>query len=188
VVPCCIANEFKRFDKQWNDVPRILLVGTTNNKNTARVFEACKGLDIEFLIVGNLDETQNAQLESLKIPYKQFQNLERRQVVQLYEDCDVVMFVSTYEGFGIPILEGQAVGRPVITSSIPPMCDVAGAGALLVDPFDVGSINKGVLQLLGDAALREKLVTEGFRNVEMYSAKAVAEQYASLYREILNRK
>lgn len=104
----------------------------------------------------------------------------------LYQSCDLVCFVSTYEGFGMPILEAQAVGRPVLTSDISPMREVAGEGAFKVDPFDVDSIRTGLERLIGDGGLREDLIREGFRNVKGYSAESVAAQYAALYREVLD--
>ena len=53
-----------------------------------------------------------------------------------YAAADIIIFPSLYEGFGLPILEGQKAGRAVLTSNIPPMTEVAGGGACLVDPYD----------------------------------------------------
>lgn len=166
---------------------RILLVGTTDNKNLTRVVEACSGLDVRLCILGKLTETQQTQLNSLGLEHETHQNLSQEQVVALYQSCDLVCFVSTYEGFGIPILEAQAVGRPVLTSDLSPMREVAGDGALKVDPFDVSAIRDGLMRLLKDSELREHVVAEGFRNVPKYSAKSVAAEYAALYGEVLGR-
>jgi glycosyltransferase involved in cell wall biosynthesis len=92
-----------------------------------------------------------------------------------------------YEGFGLPVLEGQAIGRPVLTSDLDPMRHVAGKGACLVDPYKVDSIRAGVLRIIENEDYRELLVREGFSNAAMYSLDAVAAQYADLYRELLSK-
>ena len=186
VIPNCVAGEFVATDKPWNAAkPCLLLVGTTPNKNLDRIAEACQGLRVSLSILGQLDDGQRAALEARAIEYESHSDLPKEKVVALYQSCDLVCFVSTYEGFGMPILEGQAVGRPVLTSDISPMREVAGEGALTVDPFDVMAIRGGLARLLGDQELRAGLVRRGFENVSRYSAPAIAAQYADLYREVL---
>ncbi len=189
VIPCCVAPEFIAMPKSWpSGKPRLLQVGTTDNKNLTRLVEACAGLPIQLAILGKLTAAQRESLDRYRVDYEEFCNLPKDQVVALYAASDLVVFVSSYEGFGIPILEAQAVGRPVLTSDLSPMREVAGGGALLVDPFNHEAIRLGILRLLGDAGLREKLVAEGFRNVCQYSASAVALQYAAVYREVMGKR
>jgi len=164
---------------------RVLQVGTTDNKNLERVAEACAGVAVRLCILGNLADSQRDDLDRRGVEYETHQDLTKEQVVALYQSCDLVVFVSTYEGFGMPILEAQAVGRPVLTSDISPLREVAGGGALKVDPFDVAAIRAGLALLLTDRDLREELVRAGFENVKGYSAEAVAAQYAELYREVV---
>jgi glycosyltransferase involved in cell wall biosynthesis len=61
-----------------------------------------------------------------------------------YVKCDVVAFLSLGEEFRVPIMEAQAVARPLITSNISPMREVAGEGACLIDPLDVAQIRTGI--------------------------------------------
>jgi glycosyltransferase involved in cell wall biosynthesis len=186
VIPNCVSAEFESAPRPWPaDMPLILLVGTTENKNLTRVVEACSGFDVRLCILGTPTETQQKQLAGQRVEYVVHQRLSRQEVVALYQSCDLVCFVSTYEGFGIPILEGQAVGRPVLTSNLSPMSDVAGEGALKVDPFDVAAIRAGMQCLLTQPELREDLLKKGFENVKKYSASAIAAQYSALYREVL---
>lgn len=188
VIPNCVAGEFVATAKPWNAAkPCLLLVGTTPNKNLHRIAQACEGLQVRLSILGQLDAGQRAAFEARSIEFESHSNLSKEQVVALYQFCDLVCFVSTYEGFGMPILEAQAAGRPVLTSDVSPMREVAGEGALKVDPFDVDAIRNGIKHLLADAELRTHLIEEGFRNVAGYSAKAVAAQYAALYCEVLGR-
>ncbi len=163
----------------------MLLVGGTPNKNLERVFRAASGLAIEWVILGNLNATQEKMFADGGVTAERHKGLTREQVVALYQSCDFLCFVSTYEGFGMPILEAQATGIPVITANIPPMSDVACDGALTVDPFDEGSIREGIERILHESELRQDLVAAGFANAAKYSSRDVARQYAELYREVL---
>ena len=80
-----------------------------------------------------------------------------------------VTYVSNFEGFGIPILEGMRAGVPVLTSNVTSMPEVAGDAALLVDPFSTTSITEGMLQLYTDDALRSQLVEKGLQRSKIFS-------------------
>ena len=99
----------------------------------------------------------------------------------------MISFCSLLEGFGLPILEAQATGRPVITSNLSSMPEVAGNGALLVDPYDVNAIRKGILRIIQDGALRENLIVKGLENVKRFSPQKVADAYVELYRLIAEK-
>jgi glycosyltransferase involved in cell wall biosynthesis len=110
--------------------------------------------------------------------------LSRAELLEQYRRCDLLLFASTYEGFGLPIVEAQAVGRPVVAGEVWSMPEVAGGAACLVDPFDAGSIRAGVRRVISDATYRDRLIELGFVNARRFRAQAIAEQYAMLYREI----
>jgi len=168
--------------------PRILFVGTTENKNLARLAEAMQGITAELDIIGVLNEAQKDCLEKYGVAYIQCAGISREELLRHYHDADAVAFPSTYEGFGLPILEGQAVGKPVLTSNLSPMKEVAGDGACLVDPYDVISIRSGLLRIIKEKEYREQLVKAGLVNAARYSLTAIVERYASLYRELLEKK
>jgi glycosyltransferase involved in cell wall biosynthesis len=84
----------------------------------------------------------------------------------------------------MPILEAQTVGRPVVTSNISSMPEVAGSAACLVDPYSVESIRAGVLRVIEDAEYRANLISAGFENTQRFKAETVARAYAELYAEL----
>jgi len=105
-------------------------------------------------------------------------------MIRRYEDADIIALASTYEGFGMPILEGQAVGRPVISSNLFSMPEVAGNAACLVDPFDVNSIRAGIIKIIQNDEYRNRLVRDGFENVKRFDPDHIAFQYLDLYQEV----
>lgn len=168
--------------------PRILFVGRTPNKNLDRLAEALKDIPAILDVVGELDADQQEVLKRNGIHYEQSFSLSRDQLLEKYRDCDLLAFPSTYEGFGLPIVEAQTIGRPVLTSALSPMQEVAGTGACLVDPFDSHAIRQGLLRIINDPAYREQLVQQGWRNVTRFSLEQVTDQYMSLYRLLIGRK
>ena len=98
----------------------------------------------------------------------------------------MLSFVSTYEGFGLPIIEAQACGRVVLTSNIASMPEIAKDGALLVTPMDVNDIKNGFNQLINNSKLRDELISKGLENVKRFEPKKIANQYKNLYNSIIN--
>jgi glycosyltransferase involved in cell wall biosynthesis len=101
-----------------------------------------------------------------------------------YENCDIVSFVSLYEGFGMPIMEANAIGRVVITGNITAMPEVAKNAALMVNPLDTEAIKNGILKLINDDNYRNQLIENGFKNVKRFDVKMITKQYLELYEEV----
>jgi glycosyltransferase involved in cell wall biosynthesis len=110
--------------------------------------------------------------------------LSGEEVVREYRDSDLLVFASTYEGFGLPIVEAQVIGLPVITSKMAPMTEVAGDAALFVDPYSEKEIRAALEQILRSPDLARRLSDQGRRNAERFDAKMVADRYADVYTRI----
>ena len=88
--------------------------------------------------------------------------------------AELLVFPSLYEGFGLPVLDAQAVGLPVVCSSAAALPEVAGYGAALFDPLSVDSIASAIVSPLSDRAIRERLIKAGTRNVHRFSWQRTA--------------
>lgn len=178
-----VSNDFQPFPKPFNqERPRLLQIGTKANKNIDRVAQALSGLNVTLVIVGQLSRRQATLLSKYALSYENYVGLSTEALVDEYRSCDMLIFASTSEGFGLPIVEAQAIGRLVVTSRISSMPEVAGDAACLVDPFDVASIRAGIVKVIEDASYRDELVQRGWQNVRRFRIAEVAAKYADLYR------
>jgi glycosyltransferase involved in cell wall biosynthesis len=103
----------------------------------------------------------------------------------LYQKADGLAYPSLHEGFGLPVLEAMAHGTPVLTSDRSSLPEVAGDAALLVDPLDRGAVAKGLVRLVADGALRQRLKAAGPRRAAAFTWPATAAATWATYREVL---
>lgn len=185
VIPVAVSELFVYSPKIFHkEKPILLQVGTTPNKNIERLIEAIQGLTCELWIIGQISQDILVKLEEYKIDFKNYTQLSIQEVVDCYKQSDLLCFVSTYEGFGMPIVEANALGRAVITSNITSMPEVAGDAALLVDPFNVAAIRKGIVDLIENDHLRETFILSGLENAKRFDPNTIALQYAALYKRL----
>ncbi len=188
IVYVSIQDRFQPFPKTFNqNQPRILHVGTAPNKNLDRLIPALKDIPCNLVIVGKVNDSLKALIQENNI---HAECIERRltdeEILEQYQQCDILSLVSTLEGFGMPIVEANAVGRVVITSNTTSMPEIANDAAVLVNPFDVTNIREGFLKIIQNPTLREELIHNGLKNHLRFQPKQLAEQYAQLYQKILN--
>ena len=182
VIPCHYDPAFAFSPKSFNtSCPTILHIGTAPHKNLSRLIEAIAGLPCRLVVVGKLTAAERTLLAAQQLDYTNRVDCSQEAVIALYEQCDLVSFVSLYEGFGLPVLEGQVVGRPVVTSLLSPMTEVGGEGACYVNPTSVADIRRGILRVWQNDDYRNELIAAGQRNAANYTIERVSAQYTALY-------
>ncbi len=180
-----VKEEIKYTPKSFcKEKPIILHLGTKSNKNLERTILAVKNIKCTLFIIGKLTDTQLKLLEKYNVDYINKFNIPFEEIIEAYKLCDLVSFMSTYEGFGMPIVEAQATGRPVITSNCCSMPEVAGDSALIVNPYSVEEIKTGIEKIISDDYFRNNLIKKGLTNVNRFKVKDIANQYLDLYKEI----
>lgn len=186
VIENCHSAIFERATKPFAaECPVILQVGTSPNKNVSRLVEALKGLHCRLVLIGRIDDELKQKLIESGVVYENYAGVTHEELNKQYVKCDVVSFVSLDEGFGVPIIEAQAVGRPLITSNISPLREVAGDGACLIDPFDVSQIREGMQRIVEDPFYRNHLIESGLHNVSRYSPARISSHYLALYKRMM---
>jgi glycosyltransferase involved in cell wall biosynthesis len=185
VIPNPASSDFKYNYKDFDEKqPVVLQIGGSPVKNLPRLMKALQGTNFRLLLLRKPTPELEVTLKKAQIIYEFRYNLTREEVYQCYCDSDIVFFASEHEGFGVPILEAQQVGRPVITSNISPMNHVAGEGALLVDPYSIEEIKIALQKLQTSAEFRNRLLEQGNANLKRFSVATIAEKYVSLYRQL----
>ena len=96
-----------------------------------------------------------------------------------------LVYPSLYEGFGLPVLEAQACGTPVLTSNVSSLPEAAGDASSMVDPYDVEELAAGLDRLLTDELLRHELRERGLAHAKQFSWPRTARETARVYRRAL---
>lgn len=108
------------------------------------------------------------------------QNVSHDQLCALYSNALAMIFPSTHEGFGWPVIEAQACGCPVFTSNLAPMNEIGGDAAVYFDPFDPDDMAKKIL-----ASNYDEMQTKGLLNANIYSSEAMADLYIEAYKSCI---
>jgi len=146
-----------------SDVPR---------KNLERVAKGFKKIMYDvphsLVLVGKSVKRLHKRLaKEEKIQWKGY--VSEDELVALYNLADLFVFPSLYEGFGLPILEAQACGTPVLTSDVTSCPEVAGDSAHLVDPYSIEDIKNGILKIIQSEDYKKELIEKGLKNIRRFS-------------------
>lgn len=153
-----------------------------NEEGTLKAFKAANiDSSIKLVFTGKEDEHIKAIIKSLELEDRVIFTgfLPEAELPKLYRTAKALLFVSFYEGFGLPIVEAQASGIPVITANNTSLAEIAGDAAVLVNAADTDSIAKAITDINHNEKLRNDLVKRGFENKARFSWEATASKVAN---------
>ncbi len=107
-----------------------------------------------------------------------------RELLYLYNACEVFVFPSYYEGFGLPALEAMACGRAVVCSNTSALPEVVDGAALLFDPYSVDEMGRAIADLLLDPELRARMERLGLQRAMHFSWQKAAQQTLEIYHQV----
>lgn len=175
----------------------LLNVGSNNaRKNLSTILKVVKILrdrnwPIRFIKVGsdfNQNQKDYIQENSLDDKVQYVGQPNDKLLIGFYNAADILIAPSTYEGFGLTVLEAMACGTPVITSNVSSLPEVAGDAAILTDPMDVQAIVDAITRLQQDDSYQQKLVKKGLVRASLFTWEKTAEKVAFVYENILSEK
>jgi glycosyltransferase involved in cell wall biosynthesis len=111
--------------------------------------------------------------------------VERHDTIGLYATASAMVFPSRFEGFGLPLLEAMAFGTPIVCSPVASIPEVAGDAALYVDPGHPSALAEGILRVLEDELLRDRLIAAGRERVRQFSFTETARQTLAVFDQVL---
>ncbi len=187
VDPIDVANLLQRHQI---DKPYIIAFSSTYpNKNIPRLLNAFVrarqdySLPHQLVLVGHppSDHASNRLDAVIFAGY-----LNESSKTTLLANAEMLVFPSTYEGFGLPVLEAQQAGVPVICSSAAALPEVAGEAAVFFDPLSVDEMAKAIGRVAQDTELQSSLRAKGFRNVSRFSWEKTARETFQIYLQVLS--
>lgn len=196
VIPCacsqnmCRVSERKTLDALRNkyDLPEhfLLYVGNFNpRKNLERLMRAfdsaktSRKIEHQLIIAGeqgwkfNKEKALSGIRNKEDIRFVGF--VPDEDMPALYSAADAFLFPTLYEGFGIPVIEAQSCGTPVLTSNASSLPEVGGDAAIYVDPYSEQDICEGILKIVSDPSLMNQLRQKGYENIKRFSWEKSAE-------------
>lgn len=193
-----VENDAKILEKYGIIKPYLLYVGNAYpHKNLERLVSSFELVgkeksELNMVLVGKHDyfysqlKKKLLQKKISKVILPGFIPDEQLRVI--YENARAFVFPSLYEGFGLPPLEAMERGTPVISSDHPCMREVLGESAFFVNAKNEKLLAQGILEFLNDSALGKEFVEKGYRQIQKYSWRKMAEQTLFEYQKIIKEK
>jgi glycosyltransferase involved in cell wall biosynthesis len=171
--------------------PYVLSVGTAEpRKNLRTLVEAFDplgraGLDLVLVGPDGWQEDLQSVIDPLGERARPLGFVAEGELATLYAGASAFAYPSSWEGFGLPVLEAMAYGTPVVTSAGTACAEVAGDAALLVDPKDPAALGAALTRLLEDGELADRLRRDGRLRAARYTWERTAELTAAAYHEVV---
>ncbi|MBC7232032.1 MAG: glycosyltransferase family 4 protein [Chloroflexi bacterium] len=154
---------------------------------TALALLSRKGVAFHFVQVGGVfTPAQRCLLASSGIEHRvrQMSHVSEETLVGLYNIADVFVLPSLYEGFGLPVLEAMACGTPVVAANVASLPEVVGDAGLLVNPHSSEAMAEGILRVLTDPSLADRLRERGLQRARDFTWERTACETLAVYQKV----
>jgi len=168
--------------------PYLLFVGTREpRKNLARLIQAWLPLAKDYQLVVAGEQSWDGSEKISQDPNLRFLGrVNDYELAFLYHNCELFVYPSLYEGFGLPILEAFAHGVPVVSSDIPAIREVAGNAAELANPMDENSIRQSIEKVLNESKIdSENRMKKMIIRLQMFNWQKTARQTLAVYKKAI---
>jgi glycosyltransferase involved in cell wall biosynthesis len=169
-------------------------VGTIEErKNVLLIVKALEKLDdkdIPLIVIGRkmkyaMMVEDYARHHGLENRIRYLSDVPTADLPALYHMASIFIYPSRYEGFGIPIIEAQSCGAPVIAATGSCLEEAAGSGALMVHPDSVDGMIESINNILKDDTVKNDLIEKGYENIKRFGPSVVAQSMMSVYNRVL---
>ncbi|HDU5905217.1 TPA: glycosyltransferase family 4 protein, partial [Klebsiella pneumoniae subsp. pneumoniae] len=156
------------------------------HKNEIRILEAFSRANVsdnlKIVFTGSLNDTLDQKIHELGLSERVIFTgyIKTADLPPLYRGAKALVFVSLYEGFGLPVIEAMACGTPVVTSNTTSLGEVAGEAAILVNPESTTEITSGIEQVINDNDKRAWLISNGLKRAQLYTWDKVANKISDV--------
>jgi glycosyltransferase involved in cell wall biosynthesis len=180
------------------DAPFLLCLGASDLRKNLPLLVRAYGrsgaaADVNLVFAGPISARQRKRLEraiasaSVAGRVHVLGYIEEALLVALFRHCLAYVFPSSYEGFGLPILEAMACGAPTLTSTLSALGEVAGNAALTLPALDEDLLASGIARIVSDGALRASLRERGLLHVKAFTWERCASQTLACYARALGQ-
>jgi glycosyltransferase involved in cell wall biosynthesis len=169
-------------------LPYILAFSSPSpNKNISRLFQAIEQADIlhQMVLVGRRSAIEMPESLDSSVVFTGYVPDEILQAIM--SNAQMLVVPSTYEGFGLPVLEAMALGVPVACSNVASLPEVAGDAAIYFDPLSVDDMARKITKLATNVGLRKELREKGFQNLQRFSWEKTARGTLDVYRSVVRQ-
>ena len=159
-------------------------------KNFDVVVEVLKGLKDFCLVIvggGGLNPKELGFISLIETRVYHFQGIDSQSLNVLYNNAFCLAYPSSYEGFGIPVLEAMRAGCPVISTQFSSLPEVAGEAALLIDSINADKIIEKVVEL-EDEYFRNNIIDKGLAQAATFSWDKCFNETSCFYQEVFDKK